>query len=196
MRRLLRPGNIALGLALLVCLVFVVNFAVYGLGTLPGGYRPLVVLSGSMEPVMPTGSLVLTKAVAPATVQVGDVITFHLHSRAYQSELATHRVIAVESGPMGLSFVTKGDANQVYDLKPVPATDLVGRVVVVSGWAGSLAQAVKSPPLLGLMVLGVLLLALDPLRTKLSRRRALGSRRPSQRSTKTARPMDTGGPRV
>jgi signal peptidase I len=152
---------VALALVVAVALVFVVNVCVNGLGTLPGNYRPLVVLSGSMEPSMPTGSLVLTKSVDPGTVRVGDVITFRLLSGSHETDSATHRVVAIEQRPEGLSFITKGDANQAPDPTPVPSSALVGRVVAVSSLAGSLAQALKAPLFLSLVALGAVVLVAD-----------------------------------
>ncbi len=170
MRTLL--GNVLLGLVLVAAALFVVNMGVNGLGTLPGGYRPLVVLSGSMEPYMPTGSLVLTKSVNPATVKVGDVITFRLKTGSFQTDFATHRVEAIENGPTGMSFVTKGDANQVHDLVPVSATALVGRVVLISSLAGSVVQAVKTPLFLALVAFGAVALMTKALWKKVPRRLA------------------------
>lgn len=162
-------GNVALGLVAFAALVFVVNVCINGLGTLPGGYRPFVVLSGSMEPSMPTGSLVLTKSVDPESVHVGDVITFRLESGSFETDSATHRVAAIEQGPGGLSFITKGDANQAPDPLPVPASALVGRVVAGSSLAGSLAQAVKTPLFFSLVALAAVVLVADALWRKTAR---------------------------
>ena len=175
-------GNVAIGLVLVTVTVLVVNAFINGLGTLPGGYRPLVVLSGSMEPYMPTGSLVITKSVNPATIGLGDVITFRLESSSFQADLATHRVVAVERGPGGLSFVTQGDANPAHDPTPVPASAVVGRVVLVSSLAGSLAQTVKTPLFLFLTALGAAGLAADAL----WRRSARGGKRPQPARPGTA----------
>ena len=41
------------------------------------GYRPMAVLSASMEPAYPTGSVVFVKKVEPAEIEIGDPITFH-----------------------------------------------------------------------------------------------------------------------
>ena len=162
-------GNVLVGLVLAAAAIFVVNATVNGFGTLPGGYRPLVVLSGSMEPYMPTGSLVLTKSVNPATVKVGDVITFRLLNGSPKTDLATHRVEAIKNSPGGLNFVTKGGANQVHDPAPVPARDLVGRVVVVSSLAGRVLEALKTPLFLALFALGALALIANTLWKKIPR---------------------------
>jgi len=93
--------------------------------TLPGlmGYQVYDVVSGSMEPEIPVGSVVYVKQADPSMIQVGDVI-------AYQSEsdVVIHRVTANRSS-MG-EMVTKGDANNVEDFSPVPYVDVLGRVEV------------------------------------------------------------------
>jgi len=79
-------------------------------------YRTYHVRSGSMEPAIATGSLVvLTKADAE-DVDVGDTITFDRPDGV--SGTVTHRVVAIRDG----AFVTKGDANASPDPWLVPAT--------------------------------------------------------------------------
>jgi signal peptidase I len=167
-----RLGNVALGVALAALAIFAVNAAIHGLGTLPGGYRPLVVLSGSMEPVMPTGSLILTKSIDPSAIRVGDVITFRLHNMNFASDLATHRVVAVATGSAGREFVTQGDANSGPDMAPVPAADLVGRVAMVSVTGGAIARFVRTPLFVMLLVAVAAGLAVLTLHDKVVRRRA------------------------
>ncbi|HBK54047.1 MAG TPA: signal peptidase I, partial [Syntrophomonas wolfei] len=71
------------------------------------GYKPFIVLSGSMEPTILTGDIVLTKETGPDAIVEGDIITF----RADQNTAVTHRVteVVIENGTR--SFLTKGDAN-------------------------------------------------------------------------------------
>lgn len=66
------------------------------------------------------GDLIFTKKTDPADVKVGDVISF-----MENSSVVTHRVIGVNNDG-GLSFTTKGDANNAEDSDPVPADKLVG----------------------------------------------------------------------
>jgi signal peptidase len=69
-----------------------------------------VIMTGSMEPTIPVGSIVTIKKVNPEYVKVGDIITF----KAGESTVM-HRVIdkIVENG--SYYFRTKGDANEVPD---------------------------------------------------------------------------------
>ncbi len=53
------------------------------------GLTPYVVVSGSMEPVFPTGSIIYVQKVDPQTIEVGDPITFRMREGDY---VAVHRV--------------------------------------------------------------------------------------------------------
>ena len=55
------------------------------------GYEQYVVVSGSMEPAIPVGSLVMAKPVKPAELQVGDVIVFY--TERHIDTPVTHRVV-------------------------------------------------------------------------------------------------------
>jgi signal peptidase len=97
-------------------------------------YEP--VLTGSMEPAIPVGGVVLIKPVEPEMVDVGDIICFKFS----ESTLITHRVARIiEDG-----FVTKGDANEDFDLKIVNPSEVVGKVVLILpliGFIGTFAQS-------------------------------------------------------
>lgn len=85
------------------------------------GWVPLTILSGSMAPSMPAGSLAV---VAPIDVDgrenipIGTVITYMPHPDS--DELVTHRVIVRNTASNGsVSYILKGDANDSPDLAPV-----------------------------------------------------------------------------
>ena len=97
------------------------------------------VLSGSMEPVLNVGGMVVIKPVETSEIEIGDIITF------YSGEsLVTHRVLDVIVGQNDISFTTKGDANEEPDLLPVPANSVVGQVVIDVPYLGYLAAFVKT----------------------------------------------------
>jgi signal peptidase len=73
------------------------------------GYRTFIVLSGSMEPAIHTGDVVVDRQIAPEEVQVGDVITYRDPDR--QNRLITHRVRGMRTSEGKVYFVTQGDAN-------------------------------------------------------------------------------------
>ena len=71
-----------------VILAVIVAFAILLVGVRLVGLRPLVVLSGSMEPTYHVGSMVYVKSVDPESIEVGDPITFLINE---DLDMATHR---------------------------------------------------------------------------------------------------------
>jgi signal peptidase I len=90
------------------------------------GYRSFVVMSGSMEPAIHTGDVVVDQRMAPADVRVGDVVTYRDPDRPTQ--LITHRVRAVYVRGNLVDFVTQGDANNNSQRWTIPADGTVGVV--------------------------------------------------------------------
>ena len=75
------------------------------------GYKPFIVLSGSMETKIYVGDLVIVKEVDPSTLEVNDIIAF----RDSENFVTTHRIINVVNTNNGRCFETKGDNNNVKD---------------------------------------------------------------------------------
>ncbi len=88
------------------------------------GYQTYEVVSGSMEPELPVGSLVLVKPADPHNIAVDDIIAFA--SDKDGGAVVTHRVIEIDNE--NAEFTTKGDANELQDMNPVPFDNLIGRV--------------------------------------------------------------------
>jgi signal peptidase I len=90
-----------------------------------GGATPYVVLTGSMQPHLPPGSLVVVRPVAAGELGIGDVITYQLHSGA--AAVVTHRIVAMTNDADGQPlFRTKGDANSAADPKWVRPVQIRG----------------------------------------------------------------------
>lgn len=104
------------------------------------GYEIYSVISGSMEPAIPVGSLVYIKGIEPSEVQEGDVIAFYGASDS--ASIITHRV--VENRVLMGEFITKGDANQAEDMNPIPYEHLIGRVVRSIPVIGRAAEVLTS----------------------------------------------------
>ena len=87
------------------------------------GYEIYDVLSGSMEPEIPVGSVIYVEKVDPSEVDVDDVIAFYDGESVIAHRVVTNRTSLGE-------FVTKGDANDVEDFDPIPYDALIGRVAL------------------------------------------------------------------
>lgn len=105
--------------------------------------RPYTVMSGSMEPAIATGDVVLAASIPPRRARVGDVVTFHDPSRGQR--LITHRVRSIRIASGVADFVTRGDANEAPERWTVPADGRIGRVVYKVPRLGTLAVPVGTP---------------------------------------------------
>lgn len=95
------------------------------------GLHPRIVVSGSMEPSVPVGSLVyIDPALNAEAIREGDVIAYETGS----TMTVLHRVIGRDAGAR--SFVTKGDANQTEDPGKISFEQYRGKLVFVIPWAG------------------------------------------------------------
>jgi signal peptidase len=90
------------------------------------GFKSFTVMSGSMEPAIGTGAVVVERPIAPREARVGDVVTFKDPEGG--ERLITHRVKSVRVRGGTARFVTKGDANNAVERWSVPAEGGIGRV--------------------------------------------------------------------
>jgi len=130
----------------------IVSVVLLLLGSLwPGdlGYDIRIVQSGSMEPTISTGAIVLTRP--EVEYQVGDIVTYQ---RRTDQSATTHRLIA-ETEVDKQAFVTQGDANNVADEQPVLSEEIAGKVWFDVPYLGYVLSFLRSP-------WGFLLLVLIP----------------------------------
>lgn len=141
------------------------------------GSTPLSVLTSSMEPTLPPGTLVVVRPEDPSRIRVGDIATYQLASG--RPEVVTHRVRAVTTTSTGERLFTfRGDANDVADA-PVAAIQLRGVAwysVPLLGRANTLVNGHDRPWIMP-GIAGVLLvygLAMVALGVRAARRRRRG----------------------
>lgn len=148
-----------------VLVVVVVIFAVLLVGLRFVGVQVYSVISGSMEPEYPVGSLIYVKEVDAYEVEVGDVITFVLSN----DMPATHRVIDIDYETQ--HFYTRGDANysideatgeKIYTEDPaVHFKNLIGKPVFMIPLLGYVAYYIQHPPGMYIaLAVGAIILAL------------------------------------
>lgn len=131
-------GRRALGLALGAAgwagfgffLVMVV--AITGLNLL--GFRSLVVMSGSMQPTLRTGDLVIDRSISPLQARVGDIVTFR--DPTDPTRLITHRIRRIEEQGSTAAIETKGDASNSVQRWTIGVRGRMGRVEVRIPWIG------------------------------------------------------------
>jgi signal peptidase len=124
-----RPAGAVRWLAQLLCGTFMLGVvALLAVGVaVPRitGATPYVILTSSMRPTLPPGTLVISRPVDPADIGIGDVITYQL--RSGEPEVVTHRVDGVSYTTGGeYVFTTKGDANDLPDAAPVRTVQVRG----------------------------------------------------------------------
>lgn len=99
------------------------------------GSTPMTVLTRSMEPTYPPGTLIIVKPIDDADIQIGDAITYQIASG--KPEVVTHRVVSIISGSNGeRRFVTQGDNNASPDVAAVQPAQIRGTVWYAIPWIG------------------------------------------------------------
>ncbi|QJU53871.1 signal peptidase I [Herbiconiux sp. KACC 21604] len=133
-RSLLHYVGVALSAASLV-LVLVLAVLTILLPLLVGG-RALTVLTSSMEPGFPPGTLVVVRPMPAQDIRLGDVLTYQIESG--KPGVVSHRVVEKSMSSRGeIEFVTKGDNNDAVDEKPVREVQVVGTLwysIPLLGW--------------------------------------------------------------
>ena len=138
----------------LVCAAVIFAFLISGIRLL--GFDVYGVLTGSMVPAYPIGSLIYVQDVDPNELELRDVITF-----SSGKTIVTHRIVEIvrdDNNPYQLKFRTKGDANNDPDASLVGPADIIGKVAFGIPHLGTIANYIQNPP--GLYVTIVIGLAL------------------------------------
>jgi signal peptidase len=127
------------------------------------GDRPFTVLTGSMEPTIAAGDVVIEERISPLEARLGDVVTFK--DPEDQGRLLTHRVRSIRRDGPFLRFVTQGDANNTVEHWRIPLDGQLGRVLYAIPWVGHLTVLTQTRTgLLLILFVPLLLLGMDELR--------------------------------
>lgn len=150
-------------LSVLIYLFSSVAFILLVLGWLSNNkdisFKPYVIQSGSMEPSIMTGDMVIVKS--EPEYQVNDVITFTDES----DRVVTHRVLKKINDQASLEYETKGDANQSSDSQAIPYEKVIGKVHLVIpklGFVVAFAQSRQG--IVALIIIPVILIVYDELK--------------------------------
>jgi len=105
--------RLAVALAAVLVLAITAMFVLFALLPRTGLYATYSVTTGSMEPAIRTGSVVLVAPEDATNIRVGDIIAVTSDQPPYPS--ITHRVTRVVATSHGPEFKTKGDGNLLED---------------------------------------------------------------------------------
>ena len=104
------------------------------------GYKPFIVMSGSMKDEFDTGDLVIVKNTDPKLLKVNDVI-------AYRKDdyVVTHRIVSVIEKENDYCFKTKGDNNNINDEGIVCSSEIEGKYIKKYAYVGSIILFIQDP---------------------------------------------------
>lgn len=124
------------------------------------GCTPYAVLSGSMEPELPVGSLIYVKSVDPETIKPGDAVTFQKAS----GTVATHQAYEVDQEAQTIRTQGianhDGEGNILHDAEPVSFSQVIGVPVLCVPYLGYVNAYVTTPPGVYVVAATVVLVAL------------------------------------
>lgn len=147
MKSLKKISSKILYFSVILVLLLIIAGALLSKGEAPTimGYKFLTVLTGSMEPEIKVGSLVVVKETPIKELNVEDIITYKT-----KSSLVTHRIVKInENG----SLITKGDANNTYDVGEIKEDQLQGKVILRLNRLGTIMLKLKQNIILVILVL-------------------------------------------
>lgn len=121
-------SNLALVISVIICISVVTQVMTNGYAKI-GGISLFRIVTGSMEPEIPVGSLIICQETDIEQIQVNDIVCFRSLSSIIKGKTVTHRVIDVTQNSEGeVLLITRGDANLAADTEYVTRNNLIGRV--------------------------------------------------------------------
>ncbi len=162
--KLQKIGNIIFHTGYIAFIVLVITLAlILAVSALPipGNYKIKIVKSGSMEPAIDTGSIVIIRP--DTTYAIGDVVTFGKDTK--KDIPTTHRIVEMRTTEGNYVYRMKGDANQEPDTNEIEHSAIIGKVIFDVPYFGYLLHMAKQP--LGFFLLVILpagLIIIDELR--------------------------------
>lgn len=143
--------------------------------TAAGLIKPLIVISGSMEPKIMTGDLLIATRTPASELEVGDVVSLQSE---LTDNLVTHRIVAIEAAGDGFLVTMKGDNNEAEDALDYTVTGSVWEPALQVPGAGAFVSRMTTPTvavplLIGLVaLLGLTWLIPAPVQRAQGKRRA------------------------
>ena len=130
-------------------IVVIAGLLVISIFPITGNIKFMVVQSGSMEPAIKRGNIVMVKPVGE--YKIGDIVTFDLST----SDIGpiTHRIHDIKVVEDEVSYITKGDANNAPDMREISRGEIVGKVLFTVPYVGYAVDFAKRPLGFALIIL-------------------------------------------
>lgn len=139
------------GNTILIVLVLLGTIIAISLAPIKNNFQIMSVTSGSMQPALPIGSLIVVKPVSE--YRVGDIITFLPSKLGDKKDQITHRIISIQEKGGQKIIVTKGDANNSVDGESVAIDKIIGKELFLIPLLGYALLYIKTLPGLLIIVL-------------------------------------------
>lgn len=134
-------GKVLKSFTILISIILILGAVGVALLALPFfGNQALIVRSGSMEPTIGVGSVVIVRQPVVDHYNIGDIISFKFD----QNTIITHRIIEVKNSKGNYSYITKGDANEEADNWVVKHDNVIGSTYVAIPEVGRVLSFARS----------------------------------------------------
>jgi len=130
--------------SLIIVIALLVVFSTF---SFPGNYKLMTIQSGSMEPAMKAGSMIVVKPTAE--YKIGDIVTYKNGDDSKKT--TTHRIVEINEAKGVITYKTKGDANDAPDFAPIFKANIVGKVLFSIPYLGYPVGFARTLP--GLIIL-------------------------------------------
>ena len=138
MKLSLKLVKITLTILLFIIIPFVVFTLITSKTPIIKNISSFVVLTGSMQPTIPTGSVIYTQR--QPSYKKGDVVAFKSGNVN-----VTHRIVKVLNTDGNISYQTKGDANNTPDSKTILASEILGKQMFFIPYVGHAIIFLQTP---------------------------------------------------
>lgn len=131
-------------LAFAVTVVMIIGYQIMTRGYVTiAGHSMFRVVTGSMEPTISVGALLICDDTAIEDIRINDIVCFQSNMSVIKGSVVTHRVVDIKDHDGVLRLTTRGDANVVADALYVTSSNLIGRVTWYSGQGNIVAKVIS-----------------------------------------------------
>lgn len=148
-RKLIKIIVYIIAIPIIIYNLFIIVFSIINQDETPNlfGIKTFVVVSGSMEPNLNIGDIVVVKKCNENEIDKNDIISYR-----YGESIITHRIVEIIETENGREYITKGDNNNVNDNINLKYEDIEGKYVGKIKYIGKMIMFLKSKEIMILIV--------------------------------------------